>query len=94
MIQPIMFYPNALNPQIRTLVQQASRQAGRMSMPGLAAAYAMLGSCAGSEVVAAAGVWAKAGASRRAHELEPMHERLARVGGVVNVCACVCVCEI
>jgi hypothetical protein len=51
-----------------------------MNMPGLAAAYAMLGTCAGTEVATAAGLTAKAGASRRAHELEPMTERLARVG--------------
>lgn len=61
-------------------MHQASRQAGRMTMPGLAAAYAMLGACAGREVVEAAGVWKTAGATRRAHELEPMTERLARVG--------------
>ncbi|KAF5829204.1 hypothetical protein DUNSADRAFT_16408 [Dunaliella salina] len=64
---------------VRALVEQASRQAGRMNMPGLAQAYALLGAGAGSEVAAAAGVAKVAGASRRAHELEPMTERLARL---------------
>jgi len=56
-----------------------------MNMPGLATAYAFLGGGAGPEVAAAAGVARVAGASRRAHELEPMTERLARVRACMSL---------